>query len=138
MKHICMAVLLIVLGACSSAPQHENEASVLVEKLYTALQQQHWNEALAMYGKKFYEGHSRDAWLNELQSIQKKLGPMQGRTLIFKRKDPRFHYDVYMFSYRVKYARGESTDIITLFQPATMTGGKLTIVGHKIKIHPKS
>jgi len=126
-------IFVILLGACSAAPQHEDKASALVNKLYTALQQQHWNEALAMYGKKFYASHPRDAWLKELKSVQLELGPMQGRTLVFKRKDPRFHYDVYMFSYRVKYAKGESTDILTLFQD--VNGGKLTLVGHTMKMH---
>jgi len=135
MKRTCVAILFVVLGACSAAPQHQDEASSMVDKLYTALQQQHWNQALDMYDKKFYAVHSRDAWLKELKSVQQKLGPMQGRTLIFKRKDPRFHYDVYMFSYRVKYAKGESTVVITLFQPETLAGGPLTIVGHMIKIH---
>ncbi len=133
MKRAWMVIIFLTLGACSAAPQHEDEATNMVDKLYTSLQQQHWNEALAMYGKKFYESHLRDEWLAKLKSIQKKLGPMQKRTLIFSRKDPRFHYDVYMFSYRVKYAKGESTDILTLFQD--VNGGTLTIVGHIIKIN---
>jgi len=133
MKRAWMILSFIALAACSAAPQHEDEASVMVDHLYTALQQQHWNQALGIYGKKFYESHSHDAWLKELKSVQEKLGPMQGRTLIFKRKDPRFHYDVYMFSYRVKYAKGESTDILTVFQ--NVNGGELTLVGHKIKMH---
>jgi len=133
MRRAWVAIFLIVLGACSAAPQHEDEATNMVNKLYTSLQQQHWNEALAMYDKKFYASHSRDAWLKKLKSVQQELGPMQGRTLVFKRKDPRFHYDVYMFSYRVKYTKGESTDIITLFQD--VNGGKLTVVGHTIKMH---
>ncbi len=127
-----VALLLMMLAGCSSAPQHEDQAAAMVNKLYTALQQQQWNQALDMYGKKFYGGHSRDAWLKKLKSIQQKLGPMQGRTLIFKSKDPRFHYDAYIFSYRVKYARGESTDIITLFQD--VNGGDLALVGHKITV----
>ncbi len=133
MRRVGMAVFLIMLGACSAAPRNEVKASVLVNKLYTALQHQRWNEAISLYGRKFYEGHSRSEWLAKLKSIQKELGPMQGRTLIFKRKDPRFHYDVYMFSWHVKYAHGESHDIITLFQD--VNGGKLMIVGHTIKIH---
>ncbi len=132
MKRIWVIMFFMLLGACSAAPRNEDEASKMVNKLYTSLQHQNWDQALAMYGKKFYESHPRDEWLEKLKSIQKKLGPMQGRTLIFKRKDPRFHYDVYMFSYRVKYARGESSDIITLFQD--VNGGKLTIVGHTIKM----
>lgn len=131
MKRVCMAVLLIVLGACSAAPPHKDEASVMVNNLYAALQQQHWDEALSMYGKQFYAGHSRDMWMKKLESIQQKLGSMQGRTLIFEQKDPRFHYDVYVFSYRVKYTKGETTDVITIFQD--VNGGELTIVGHKIK-----
>jgi len=133
MRRAWITILFVMLGACSAAPQHEGEAAALVDKLYTSLQQQHWNEALAMYDKKFYASHPRDAWLKKLQSVQQELGPMQGRTLTFKRKDPRFHYDVYMFSYRVTYAKGQSTDVITLFQD--VTGGKLTLVGHTIKIH---
>jgi len=126
-------IFFVILGACSAAPKHEDEASAMVNNLYTALQQQHWNQALDMYGQKFYASHSRKAWLEKLKSIQQKLGPMQGRTLIFKRKDPRFRYDVYMFSYQVKYAKGESADMITLFQD--VNGGPLTIVGHTIKMH---
>ncbi|MDQ6960013.1 MAG: hypothetical protein Q9M27_03200 [Mariprofundaceae bacterium] len=133
MRRSWMTLFFLVLVACSAAPQHEDEASAMVNNLYTALQQQHWNQALGMYGKKFYESHPREEWLKELKSVQQKLGPMQGRTLVFKRKDPRFHYDVYMFSYRVKYTKGESTDILTLFQD--VSGGKLTLVGHKIKMH---
>jgi len=132
MRKIWIALLFVVLAGCSAAPQHEDEASAMVDKLYAALQQQHWSEALDMYGKQFYAGRSRDAWLKELKSIQQQLGAMQGRKLIFKRKDPRFHYDVYIFSYRVHYARGESTDVVTLFQD--VSGGDLTIVGHKITL----
>lgn len=132
MRHACIAVLFIVLGACSAAPQHQDEAAKMVDRLYTLLQQQHWNEAADMYGKQFYAGHARDVWVKKLQSIQRKLGTIEGRTLLFKHKDPRFHYDVYVFSYRVKYAKGESTDVVTLFQD--VTGGALSIVGHKITL----
>ncbi len=126
------ALLLLILAGCSAAPQHEDEAAAMVNKLYAALQQQHWNAALDMYGKQFYAGHQRDAWARQLKSIQQKLGPMQGRQLIFKRKDPRFHYDVYIFSYRVAFARGESTDVVTVYQD--VSGGDLAIVGHKITL----
>jgi len=134
MKRVLITLVFVLLASCSAAPEHENEASIMVNNLYNALQQHHWKQVPNMYGKKFYESHSRDGWLKKLKSVQQKLGPMQGRTLIFKRKDPRFHYDVYMYSYRVKYAKGESTDIITLFQD--VNGGKLSIVGHMIKMRP--
>lgn len=107
----------------------------MVDRLYTALQHRDWDTALNMYGKDFYKGTSRQAWLQHLQSVQKRLGEMRGHTKSFMQRQSKYYSsDVYIFGYSVRFAKGETEDSITIYQPPE--GKKMFIAGHRIVEHP--
>ncbi len=128
---IGVAVTALMLSACLATTDRQADAGKMVDRLYSALQQQDWNTALSLYGKQFYSsGMSREIWRKKLISLQQTMGPIESRTLVFSQHDPRFRYDAYIFSYRVKYARASTRETITIYKP--VSGEQLHIVGHKI------
>ncbi len=134
MRRLVLSTLvMLAASACLATTDRQDEARKMADQLYASLQQQDWQTALSLYGKRFYgHGMTRELWRHRLERLQKRLGPIQNRTLIFSEHDPRFRYDAYIFIYRIHHARGESRETITIYK--AVDGDRLHIVGHKITI----
>ena len=124
-------LLVLILTGCPSPPDRHDQVEKMADRLYTALQHQKWETALNMYGKDFYKGTSRQAWQHHLQSLQKKLGPIESfsRTFI-QRHDKYYSSDVYILGYNVVFKNGKTRDSITIYQPPG--DKKMYIAGHRI------
>jgi len=131
MKIWLSTVLLcgMVVAGCYDANQ-QGEAAGMVDMLYASIDKGDWNRALSLYGRRFYQQQSREAWKKELQSLHDELGPIQQRTLEFAQRDAKYRYDAYIFGFNVRYARGKTKDIITIYR--AVDGKGLHIVAHKI------
>lgn len=129
-KPLLSLALFLVLPACLIQAGDEAKAQAMVDRLYRALEARDWDAALALYGTEFFRQTSPEAWRARLADLQSRLGPIQGRELIFKQKDAKFRYDAYIFAYLVRYKHGKTEETLTIFKP--VDAEEMAIVAHHI------
>ncbi len=136
MKYTLFRILpLMMLMLASCTPYQANQqadAAKMLDRLYAAIDQQDWDTALSLYGKRFFKEYPREHWKKQLQELRANLGHVKGRELNFSQRDAKYRYDAYIFSYTVHYEKGDTRDLITIYKAVDEKTG-LHIVAHVIK-----
>jgi len=127
-------LLLLVICAASFAGCSLPEKRMRVERFlaghYDAVRQRDTEGILSMYGEQFFAATPREVWREKLSAVERELGPMQSFELRGWNLEALPNGDAYTFVYRVRYARQEAEEKLTVHQPPG--GGALRIVGHLI------
>ncbi len=101
-----------------------------MDQLYASIENQDWDTALSLYGKRFYKQMSKQEWKETLQTLRSELGHIKSRTVNFTQRDTKYRYDSYIFSFSVQYEKGRTKDLITIYK--AVDGKGLHIVAHRI------
>ncbi|GMR00469.1 MAG: hypothetical protein BMS9Abin18_1318 [Zetaproteobacteria bacterium] len=122
--------LAILVSGCITQANQQVEAGTMMDQLYASIENQDWDTALSLYGKRFYKQMSKQEWKERLQTLRSELGHIKSRTVNFTQRDTKYRYDAYIFSFSVQYEKGKTKDLITIYK--AVDGKGLHIVAHRI------
>jgi len=128
---IIISIALFFLSNCVIQTDKQPEADKIIQQLQSAIQQQDWKKAAALYSPDFFKTQSQATWQNTLKNAQQKLGEIESYSISAKSKDPRFSGDFYIYTVTVKHERGFSTETITLVR--NIDSDTINIVGWQTK-----
>ncbi len=124
---------LLSLGGCGVDTGVPLEVVVERGNAYMeALKRRDLETAFAFYDEKFFNVMPEEGWREYLEDLERKLGPMQSFSLMYKSKDTRFSGIFYILQYKTTYARGEAREVVTFIEP--VEGRELKIYAHKVFI----
>jgi len=136
-KHASMKIfatltltIAILISGCITQANQQVEAGAMVDQLYASIENQDWDTALSLYGKRFYKQMSKQEWKETLQTLRSEMGHIKSRTVNFTQRDAKYRYDAYIFSFSIQYEKGRTKDLITIYKAVDEKG--LHIVAHRI------
>ncbi len=128
-----LLALALCLSACDSTLA-KTDAIAVTDNYFAAVKYGSPDKALQLYAPSFFEDKSKRRWLQQLKTVQQKLGKFRFNQLTDWRiqekefRGEKGHYVI--LNYQVEYARASAEETIALFK--SEDADRYRIVDHNI------
>jgi hypothetical protein len=132
---LCLACLLILLTACST-PSDEvylQKAEKISNQLLDAMANQRYDEAVSLYGERFFERITPEAWKIDLKKLSDKIGQYKSKKITASNVTHGFSTIsavTTVLVYRVNYQKSYTVQKFTFM--SNEQADNMTLVGHYI------
>lgn len=127
---ITALVMSLMLTGCNQ-PMPELKLEPEINSLFTAIQNNQLDAALAMYSDEFFKGIPKQYWRAQLTRFNEVMGPLEKIRIRNKQSDTRFRGKFFVFQLDSMHKGGKKArHILTFVLP--VDGGEVQLVGHKI------